>query len=479
MNADILVPILGDWNNNGRPLNESLADSLAAAVQRGELEPGVVLPAERSLARSLNVSRGTVVAAYRRLRDHGLASTRHGSGTTIDGDAQGGRGQQVPFVNLLRRYDGDVLSFRSADWNGDALPTEVFEAAAPSMASLSATAGYFPTGLPELREAIAAHLGSTGLETSPDQVLVTSGAQQAIALLIDLLVTPGVPVAVEQLSYPGALDALRTAGAVLHAVPMTPTGVDVPGLERVVARQRPVLTYLVPGVHNPTGLVLPRLARRRIAEMMATADTVLVEDLSLAETQLEGDIVPPISSYADRDAAQRIIAVGSMSKWGWSGLRIGWIRAPVQLIGRLIRHKMLADLGSSVPSQILAVRVLGRAAELRRRRVAGIRERLDVLTTELARQLPAWTWTPAAGGLCLWVRIGGDSSTRFAPIALRHGIAIAPGTVSAADGAAVDHIRLPLGHPPDVLREAVRRLAAAWRNDNGDHHGCGRDDVIV
>jgi DNA-binding transcriptional MocR family regulator len=206
---------------------------------------------------------------------------------------------------------------------------------------------------------------------------------------------------------------------------------------------------------------------------------VLVEDLSLAETQLEGDIVPPISSYAEGDAAQRIIAVGSMSKWGWSGLRIGWIRAPVQLIGRLIRHKMLADLGSSVPSQILALRLLERAEELRRLRVAGIRERLEVLTTELARQIPSWTWTPAAGGLCLWVRIGGDSSTRFAPIALRHGIAIAPGTVSAADGAAVDHIRLPLGHPPDVLREAVRRLAAAWRNDNGDHHGCGREDVIV
>lgn len=479
MNADMLVPILGDWNSNGRPLNESLADALAAAVQRGELEPGVLLPAERTLARGLNVSRGTVVAAYRRLRDHGLAHTRHGSGTTIDGDTQSGRSTHVPFVNLLRRYEGDVLSFRSADWTGDALPEELFAAGVPALVSLSTTAGYFPTGLPELREAIAARFEQTGLPTTPDQILVTTGAQQAIALLIDMFVTPGVPVAVEQLSYPGALDALRTAGAVLHAVPMTPTGVDVPALERVVARQRPVLTYLVPGVHNPTGLVLPRLARRRVAEMMATADTVLVEDLSLAETQLEGDIVPPISSYADHEAAQRIIAVGSLSKWGWSGLRIGWIRAPVQLIGRLIRHKMLADLGSSVPSQILAVQLLERADELRRQRVAGIRERLDVLTTELARQIPAWTWTPAAGGLCLWVRIGGDSSTRFAPIALRHGIAVAPGTVSAADGAAVDHIRLPLGHPPDVLREAVRRLAAAWRNDNGDPHGCGRDDVIV
>ena len=480
MDVEMIVPILGDWNGNGRPLNEALAVALTAAVQRGELEPGVVLPAERSLAQSLNVSRGTVVAAYRRLRDSGLASTRHGSGTTIDGPLQAGRMTPMPFVNLLKRDEGDVLPFRSADWNGDeGLSEELIASATGAMASLSTTAGYFPTGLPMLREAIAGRMRDMGLPTTPDQIMVTNGAQQAITLLTDLLVSSGAPVAVEQLSYPGALDTFRRAGATLHAAPMTPTGVDVPALERVVARQRPVLTYLVPGVHNPTGLVLPRLARRRIAEMMSRADTVLVEDLSLAETQLEGDIVPSLSTYADDQAAQRIVAVGSLSKWGWSGLRVGWIRAPAQLIGRLIRHKMLADLGTSVPSQVLAVQVLEHADELRRRRIAGIRERLDVLTSELARQIPAWTWTPAAGGLCLWVRIGGDSSTRFAPIALRHGIAIAPGTVSAADGGAVDHIRLPLGHPPAVLREAVRRLAAAWRNDNGDHRGCGREHVIV
>ena len=477
MDAGLLAPILGDWNSNGRPLNESLAAALAAAVRRGELDPGAVLPAERALADTLDVSRGTVVAAYRRLREQGLARTRHGSGTTIAGPLQGGRGAVAPFVNLLKRDEGDVLLFRSADWNGDdGVPAEVFAAAAEEMSAASTTAGYFPTGMPTLRVAIAQHMERIGLPTSPDQILVTSGAQQAIALLVDLLVTPGAPVAIEQLSYPGMLDALRRAGAALHPVPMTPTGVDVPALERVVARQRPVLTYVVPGVHNPTGLVLPRLARRRIAELMGSADSVLVEDLSLAETQLDGEIVPPIASYADAAAAQRIIVVGSLSKWAWSGLRVGWIRAPVQLIGRLIRHKMLADLGSSVPSQILAASLLEHAGELRRRRVAGIRERLEVLTSELARQIPSWSWTPSAGGLCLWIRIGGDSSTRFAPVALRHGIAIAPGTVSAADGGAVDHIRLPLGHPPDVLREAVRRLAAAWRNDNGD---CGRDDVIV
>ena len=479
MNADVLVPMLGDWNGNGRPLNIALADMLAVVIQRGELEPGTVLPAERALAYHLNVSRGTVVAAYRRLRDQGLASTRHGSGTTVGGDLRG-RVTDAPFVNLLKRDEGDVLAFRSADWSGDSgLTDDILAAALPQLSKLGTTPGYVPTGLPSLRQAIAVRLEQQGLPTTADQIMVTTGAQQAISLLVQLLVPPGAPVAVEQLSYPGALDVLRAAGAALQPVPMTPTGVDLPALERTVARNRPVMSYLVSGIHNPTGLAMPRLARRRVAELMSSAEGVLVEDFSLAETQLDGDIVPPIASYASDHAARRIVVVGSLSKIGWSGLRIGWLRAPVQLIGRLTRHKLLADLGSSVPSQVIATQMLARADVLRKRRVAGIRERLDVLTTELAAWIPEWTWTPPAGGLCLWVHIGGDSSVRFAPVALRHGIAIAPGSVSAADGGAIGHIRLPLGHPPPVLREAVRRLAAAWRNDRCDNSGSGSEHVIV
>lgn len=480
MTPETIVPILGDWTNNGRALNEGLADALAMAIERGELEPGALLPAERRLAAALNISRGTVVAAYARLRDRQLVVTEHGSGTRIGAAGRVGRTADAPFVNLMQQPDGDVLAFRSADWTGDrGVPEDIVDAARPLLSSLGATAGYFPTGIAPLRQAIARWFDELGLPTVPEQVMVTTGAQQAIALVVDLLVSAGTPVVVEQLSYPGALDALRAAGANVHGVPMTPLGVDVRALERAVERHRPALLYLTPVVNNPTGLVVPRLARRRIAELMDRCDGVLLEDLSLAETQLEGPIAPPIASFASPSAQRRMIVVGSLSKIAWSGLRIGWVRAPVQLIGRLTRHKLLADLGSSVPSQAIAVGALARSRELRAQRVAGIRTRLEVLTDELSASIPEWSWTTPAGGLCLWVHIGGDSSVRFVPVALRHGIAVAPGAVSAADGGAIGHIRLPLGHPPDVLREAVRRLSAAWHDERGDFRACGTEHVIV
>src|SRR5690606_23955964 len=177
------------------------------------------------------------------------------SGTMIKGTARAGQAaQSLPFVNLLRRDEGDVLAFRSADWfDEEGLPQEVFAGVDEEVAALSRSPGYYPAGLPALRVAIAAHMERLGLPTSCEQIMVTTGAQQAISLLVQLLVSPGVPVVVEQVTYPGALDSLRTAGAAIHGVPMMPTGVDVPALERAVARHRPALIYLVPGVHNPTG----------------------------------------------------------------------------------------------------------------------------------------------------------------------------------------------------------------------------------
>lgn len=481
MDVELLVPVLGDWSARDRPLNEALASALAGAIERGELEPGMTLPAERTLAAGLGVSRGTVVGAYRRLRERGLASTRHGSGTVVgDGAGPVARGNSAPLTSLLQRHEGDVLTLRSADWADDhGLPDDLFEAVGPLLADLRHTSGYVPAGLPALRRAIAEHLDRRGLPTAPDQVLVTTGAQQAISLLVSLLVGPGEPVVVERLTYPGALDALRAAGAVLHPVPMTPAGVDVGALGHAVERSRPGVIYLVPGVHNPTGIVLPRLARRRIAELLAERDAVLVEDVSLADTQLRGEVVPPIASFADGRARSRIVTIGSLSKIGWAGLRVGWIRAPVQLIGRLTRVKLGADLGSAVPTQAVAVHLVEQIEVLRQRRVQAIGARLDLLDRELTRELPEWRWQRPAGGLCLWLWIGGDSSLRFVPVALRHGIAIAPGTVAAADGSAVDHVRLPFGHPPDVLREAVARLAAAWRDEEGDYRRSGAEHVLV
>ena len=122
-----------------------------------------------------------------------------------------------------------------------------------------------------------------------------------------------------------------------------------------------------------------------------------------------------------------VVTVGSLSKLVWAGLRIGWVRAEAPVIARLARFKVLADLGSSLPGQVLAARLLRRAAAIRDARRRQACERRDALERALAAALPGWTWSRPAGGLCLWVRLPRGNAEELARVALRHGVAIVPG----------------------------------------------------
>src|SRR5207237_208655 len=138
--------------------------------------------------------------------------------------------------------------------------------------------GYQPTGVFELRSAIAAHLARAGLPTRPEQVLVTNGAQQAIALAANLLIEPGDTVVLEDPTYPGAIDAFTSFGARLAGVPHGPDGLDVDALADTVARTAPGVVYLIPTCHNPTGAVLPDPARRAAMHALEGSHAVVIED---------------------------------------------------------------------------------------------------------------------------------------------------------------------------------------------------------
>ena len=218
--------------------------------------------------------------------------------------------------------------------------------------------GYLPFGLPTLRAAVARMLSVSGVPTDAEQILITGGGQQAIHLLVDQLAGPEGVVAIEDPTYIGALDAIRAVGACTVPVPVGPDGIRIDVLTRSLGSVSPAFLYVVPTFHNPTGAVMPDANRRALAELAIRRDLIVVEDLA-PETTVSRRMLPPIATYAPR----QVITIGSLSKGGWGGLRIGWIRAEPRLITRLAARKATFDHGSPTLTQAIAVRMLARGDE--------------------------------------------------------------------------------------------------------------------
>ncbi|HXF72046.1 MAG TPA: PLP-dependent aminotransferase family protein [Actinomycetota bacterium] len=480
------IAALEGWTAGEGPLFARLAAAIRGAIERGELPRGSRLPAERDLARLLSVSRGTVVAAYEELRRDGWIGSRRGSGTWVRGVGRPSApevpvGRSGAALRGLVEGPGDAIEFTVAALGGEEALDEILdgEPAASVLADLRAASahhGYHTLGLPELRAAVARHLSGWGLPTAPEQVLITTGGQQAIALAAAAYVRPGDRVVVEDPTYVSAIDVLEATGGRLVGVPVGPEGVRVDVLREVVAAGAS-LVYLVPTFHNPTGSLLPEAKRREVAAMAEEFNVPVVDDVTLADIVLERHPPPPLAAFAP-DAP--ILTIGSFSKLFWGGLRVGWIRAAEPTIARLVRLKLVADHGSSLPGQLLALRLLERVDRIRPIRLALVRERYRLLTELLREHLPTWSWTPPVGGLCLWVRLPGGDARDLARVARRHGVLVAPGSLASVSGAFSDHLRIPFVLEPGTMREGVRRLAAAFAGwaEEGSGPGAGVGVVV-
>ncbi len=455
---------LGDWSVVDGPLFRRLALAITRAVERRALTPGDRLPSERALATALRVSRGTVVTAYDLLVAEGLVERRVGSGTFVIGPAPvglpPGREGSALVARLVDRSvvaDQDLVDLSiSVLHDGAGLPD-----AAVSTADLltAPDAGYGPWGRRDLRVAVADLLGAWGLPSHADQIVITTGAQQALSLAVSCWVRPGERVALDDPTYPGALSTFTAAGADLIGLPVDDGG-PRPGHLAEALEAHPAMVYLQTGPHSPTGLVLPGSRRRALAEVIAASRVPLVEDLSLVGLSWAPGAAPLATLLADHPTA----VVGSFSKLLWGGLRLGFVRAPEPVALRLARLKATHDLGSSVVSQLLAERLLaapGLTAFLANRR-AKLQGRYRVLARSLTDRLPDWTWVEPDGGLSIWVRLPAPAASAFGQVALRHGVAVATAGPLSATGAHPDRLRLSFAGPPDDLREGVHRLATAW-----------------
>jgi 2-aminoadipate transaminase len=318
-------------------------------------------------------------------------------------------------------------------------------------------------GDPELRTAIAARLTARGLPTEADQLLVTSGSQQALTLAAAVLIEPGDRVLVEEPSYLAALQAFQLAGAEVVPVACDGDGLDPDAVAAAAAEHGARLLYTIPTFHNPTGRTLPLERRRALAEVAERHGLWLIEDDPYGELRYRGEPLPSLAVMAE----ERTLALSTLSKVAAPGLRIGWVRTPPALRRALVVAKQAADLHSSTVDQAAAARWLAAVdldahlgvlrAEYGRRR--------DALLSGLADALPPGsTHNHPEGGMFVWARLpdGWDAEPLLAR-ALEHDVAFVPGYPFFAGDPDRATLRFSFTtHSPAEIAEGLERLRRAW-----------------
>ncbi|MFF3604966.1 PLP-dependent aminotransferase family protein [Streptomyces sp. NPDC002463] len=450
---------------DGRFGYRELARAVREALLDGRVALRLRLPAERELAAVLSVSRTTVTGAYDLLRESGYAHSRRGAGTwTALPD-----GQAPTALGAFQDDTGAIIDLAlAAPQAPEAELTAALAVAAAELPRYTGAQGYHPYGLPALRAAIADRYTARGLPTLPDQILVTTGAQQAVSLVLTLLGRAGDRVLAENPSYTNALDAMRGRMLRVTPVPVTEAGWDSGLVDAALRQTAPRLAYLIPDFHNPTGRLMPTEQRRELARSARATGTWLVVDETLTDIALDVPAPVPFAAAAGGGDGEQIVSVGSLSKSCWGGLRVGWVRATSRVVTELARVRITADLSGSVLDQLVAVALIDRLDVILPQRLDELRLRRSALSDALALHLPEWRWEVPPGGMCLWIDLGRPVASALASRALRHGVRVEGGARFGVDPGTHEHrLRIPFTLPVDVYEPAAERLAAALENAPG------------
>ncbi|TLS48953.1 PLP-dependent aminotransferase family protein [Paenibacillus antri] len=481
----------------GVPLAEQIARAFEARIASGLLSPGEKLPSVRALARLLGVSLVTASKGYAALEASGAIRCVQGKGcfvsrtktaaakaatASLDGEDAAAHAAADPYAwqhavpdylpraQLWHHYQNVPATHQLhlSAIQRELLPSRDIMKQIQSLMSedhaLLTAYGSFQ-GDDDLRGAIARLLGKAGVRTSAADLLVTSGAQQGIDLVARTFVGPGDVVVVEAPTYNGAIDVFASRGARIVSVPMDGDGMDVDRLARVCDRARPKLVYTVPTYHNPTGTTMSAARRKRLYELAAAIDCLVVEDDPYSDMYFDRPPPPAIKSF---DRTGHIVYIKSYSKLLSPGCRIAAVAASGTVLSRLVAAKTAADLGSPLLTQkaIYAYLASDRFAAYARSIRATLAERCALAESLLRRHAPKGArWTSPQGGLHLWVALPDGCDDRELTLAAqREDIAVLPGSVCYAADASHRYVRLCFSYmPEDSLAFSLARLGRLMR----------------
>lgn len=445
VSSHVVARMLGTWQEGPGPAHQRLSDRLRLLVLDGRLALGSTLPSERDLATALSTSRTTVGAAYRTLVEHGYLATRARARATV----------RLPDDTHPGPRPGAGPATIDLSFAAPPAPVEILHAAyAAALEQLPRhfeRHGYDRNGTAELREAVAHWYERRGLPTAADHILITNGAQHALALLARTLLSPRDQVLIDHPTYPHAIATFAEVRARLLPVGVSSSGWDTVQLQAAgrVAR----LAYLIPDFHNPTGLCMPTSVRRSLRLACPT-----IIDETMTDLALDGGSPEPFALHMPA-----AISIGSVSKSIWGGLRIGWIRATPSVLERVQQTRHTTDLGTPLVEQLAAAVLLNEGRTRRPGTLEQLRSQRDALRQALAEHLPGLHAPQPTGGMTLWATFPQPISSRLAAIAPDHGVTIAAGPRFGIGGAFERNIRLPYVLPPSKLTAAIRGLAQAER----------------
>src|SRR5215207_2782367 len=478
---------LSDLERDGDvSITQQLVDRFSAAIEGGQLEPGSKLPPTRELAAEAGVNHLTAARVYRKLAELGYVTAQVGRGTFVRtlapaGSAAHGDDWQVyalppDDISYSEQVLADSFSLAGREevislavgWPSPskyptrelaAITADVFEEVGGEALS------YLPVeGLYELREELAARGRRHGWAEDPDEIVITSGAQQAIALSARATLEPGYVAVIESPTFIGMMTAMRGSGARVIGVPVDEDGFDVDALERLLARHEVKLVGLQSACQNPTGRNLSEERRRRLAELAVERNFFILEDRVYADMSFEGEVVRSLRELAPA----HVVYANSLSKVVGGGLRSGWVAARGPVRERIAMLKLEADFHSPTLIQHMVARWLATGAYDRHVRgtMPFYRERRDALLAALDRHLAGeYRVDPPAGGHHLWVTLNRpvDDRALYAEAA-RSGVTFTPGGAVTAERRSQTSFRLSYSLlDPDQLEEGVRRLARALR----------------
>lgn len=471
-----------DWRPDRKAkkaIYKQLAEYIENGIVDGTFPPDKLLPSERNLAKELDLNRSTVVAAYDELESNGLIQRTRGSGTTISKDIWGIAKKRIPSWNRYieagsflpnlpvtqrirnETVDHKLINLASGELSEDLFPMS-FLREITSTRSFIGSLGYdHPQGSAILRNTLTEHVSKyRGIETNPSSILITSGAQQALHLVVQCLLKPGDAIAIEDPSYNYNLPIFQSAGLKVHYLPVDKDGINPNNLLSLYKKHQIRMIFLNPAYQNPTGSLLNEKQRKAILKISSEHGIPVVEDDPYSLTSFTGEKIPTLKSM---DVHGNVLYISSLSKIIASGLRIGWIIGPKSVIERLSDAKQQIDFGHSSFTQWIAndfmesenfqSHIKRLVKELEKRRNQIVSSLNFYLKDQVEFSIPQ-------GGIHIWCKIKKDyNEVQLLEESIKRGIIYVPGSTM---GSKKGFVRFTFAREDEEsIEKGIKRFAEA------------------